>query len=119
MTYIKQLTIDTDWLNAIDGMTVAAAIEYLSTLNPEHTLSYGLEGDTHGCDVTACLTYDVPMTNEEILASIDARYKRNILHYEDAKRWYIERNQMDRVPNCDNKIAELQAKWGEARARYE
>lgn len=118
MAYIKQISVDTNWLDSIDGMTVAAAIEYLSTLNPEHVLSYGLEGDTHGCNVTACLTYDVPMSNEEILAQLEKHYGREIKLYEDARDKHLLEGRMERVSSCARQLEVLYSKLDEARAMY-
>lgn len=118
MSYIKQITVDTNWLDAVDGMSVAAAIEYLHTLNPEHTLSYGLEGDTHGCNVTACLTYDVPMTNQEILAQLEVKYSNEIKIYEAAKLKHISRDNLEGIDRCTKMIVKYESLLAEAREKY-
>ena len=118
MTHTKTIAQDIDWLNAIDGRTVAKAIEYLSKLNPEHVLVYTLEGDTHGVDVSSCVSYAVPMTNKEILEGLEKHYAVNIAMYEKNKNYYISSGQLDRVPIVDKLIDGLKTKLDEARAKY-
>ena len=114
----KTIVLDINWLDAIDGMTVQKAIEYLSKLNPEHKLNYYMEGDTHGCSVVANVYYDVPMTNAEQLAKLEKHYLRQIADREKGKQYYIDRGQLDRLPVVDKLIAELQLKLTEARHKY-
>lgn len=116
--HTKTITQDIDWLNMIDGLTVAKAIEYLSKLEPEHVLSYNLEGDTHGCQVEANVSYTVPMTNKEILEGLEKHYAKSIAQYEKGKQYYIDRGQLDRLPAVDRLIDGLKAKLDEARATY-
>jgi hypothetical protein len=116
--YTKTITQDIDWLNAIDGRTVRAAIDYLRTLNPEHLLNYNLEGDTHGCSVESDVSYTVPMTNKEILEGLEKHYATSFAKYEKSKQYYIDRGQLDRLPAVDRLIHGLKAKLEDARAKY-
>jgi hypothetical protein len=114
----KTVSLDINWVDDICGLNVKSAIEYLQTLNPEHELSYYMEGDTHGVEIIASVHYEVPLTKSEMLAKIDARYQKQIKHYEDAKKYYIERGQTDRLENCDKQIEILNEKWRVARQKY-
>lgn len=117
--YTKTIVVNTDWLRDIDGMTVAGAIEYLQKLNPDHILSYSLEGgDTHGVDVSSELTYDVPMANKEILAQLESKYARQIAEREQGKQYYIDRGQLDRLPAIDKLITDIVQRRDEAREKY-
>jgi hypothetical protein len=118
MTYTKTITQDIDWLNAIDGRTVAEAIGYLSKLNPEHVLNYSLEGDTHGCRVEANVSYQVPMTNKEILEGLERRYLKQIEHYELALLAHTKANRKDRMASCEASLWDVRKKLAEARAKY-
>jgi len=119
MTYTKTVAVKTDWLQEVDGLTVAQAIVYLSTLNPDHVLSSELEGgDTHGVSIASNLYYEVPMSNAEILAYLEAHYQRQIADREKGKQYYIDRGQLDRVPQSEKLIADLQAKLQDARNKY-
>lgn len=117
--YTKTITQDIDWLRELSGLTVEKAIAYLQTLNPEHVLEYNLEGgDTHGVEVVSTVCYDVPMTNAEILAMLEKDYARKIAEREKGRQYYIDRGQLDRVPNSDRLIVELKEKLAQARAKY-
>ena len=116
--YNKTLVDHSDWLSEIDGRTVAEAIAYLQTLDQTHRLDCYLEGDTHGCDVVSRLLYDVPMTDAEIYARLEGIYLKQIADLERGRQYYINRGQLDRVPNSDKLIAELRAKLAEAKAKY-
>jgi hypothetical protein len=85
MTYTKTIAQNIDWLNAIDGRTVKEAIEYLSTLNPKYTLNYYLDGYMQGCRVEADVSYEVPMTNKEILEGLEVKYLREL--YQALGQW--------------------------------
>jgi hypothetical protein len=118
MTYTKTITQDIDWLNAIDGLTVAKAIEYLSTLNPEHVLNYNLMGDTHGVDITSDVSYEVPMTNKEILEKLEVKYTNEILIYKTARLKHVGNDNHEGIARCDKQIAHYQKLIDEARAKY-
>jgi hypothetical protein len=113
--HTKTITQDIDWLNAIDGRTVAEAIGYLSTLNPEHVLNYNLEGNTYGCRVESDVSYEVPMTNKEILEKLEVKYLKEIAFYVGAKQ---KRIKTASVENYDLHIARAQKLLDEARAKY-
>jgi hypothetical protein len=124
MTYTKTITQDIDWLNAIDGRTVKEAIEYLSTLSetlsPEHVLvyTYAMEEDTHGVDISSCVTYEQPMTNKEILEGLERRYLKQIEHYELALLAHTKANRKDRMASCEASLWDVRKKLAEARATY-
>ena len=64
---MKTESVPTDWLNEIDGRTVANAIAYLSTLPPDHELTYWQSGgDDHGVEISSELTYLRPYTEQEL-----------------------------------------------------
>lgn len=87
---MKTVSVPTDWLNEIDGRTVAHAIAYLRTLPPDHELSYWQSGgDDQGVEISSELTYQRPYTEQE-QAELDAQRKakkikdceRSIAYYE-------------------------------------
>lgn len=114
----KTIVLDINWLDDVCGMTVQDAIEYLSKLNPEHVLGYYMEGDTHGVELVSDVSYKVPMTNAEILASREKHYLKQIAEREKGRQYYVDRGQLDRVPVSDKLIADLKAKLEEARQKY-
>lgn len=116
--YVKTEEVKTDWLSNIDGMTVSDAIAYLKTLNQDMTLEYSMEGDTHGCNVTSCLSIDVPMSNQEIYNRLVTSYKKQIDHYQKAKLYYFRRGQFDRLSNCALRIAKLSELIDTAKIKY-
>ncbi|MCP3017409.1 hypothetical protein [Cupriavidus basilensis] len=118
MPYTKTVAVPENWLEAIDGLTVVKAIAYLQTLNPEHVLSYWLDGDTHGVDVHAELQYDVPMTNDEIFAQLSAHYMREIGVYERALKAHVEAGHAARAESCESRLAVLRSKLADAEAKY-
>ena len=118
MSYTKTISVNTNWLDAIDGLKVADAIAYLQKLNSEYILTYSLEGDTHGCSVEACLEYEQPMTNKEILAHLEEKYARQLAEREKGKQYYIDRGQLDRLPAVEKLIADIKAKREDARRKY-
>jgi hypothetical protein len=116
--HTKTITQNIDWLREIDGLTVRAAIEYLSKLNPEHVLNYSLEGDTHGCQIESDVTYTVPMTNKEILLGLERRYLQQIKHYEEAKQKRLKEGRAELVASCEKNLLRLHSALDEARAEY-
>lgn len=87
---MKTVSVPTDWLNEIDGRSVADAIAYLSTLPSDHKLDYWQSnGDDHGVEISSELTYERPYTEQE-LAELAAQRKakkvkdteRSIAYYE-------------------------------------
>ena len=63
---MKAISVPSNWINEIGGMTVEDAISYLQTLPKDHVLDWWMEGDTHGCQVECELTFYRPYTEEEI-----------------------------------------------------
>ena len=116
--HTKQITVETDWLHEIDGLTVDKAIAYLQTLNQSHVLNFYMDGDTHGCEVIANLYYSVPMTNDEIFAQHEQRYTKEIALYEKALQENIKFNRPTRVASCEVNLQRLRDKWAEIKAKY-
>ena len=87
---MKTVSVPTDWLNEITGRTVAHAIAYLSTLPPDHELSYWQSGgDDHGVEISSELSYQRPYTEQELVELAAERkakkiegIKRSIAYYE-------------------------------------
>ena len=84
---MKTVSVPTDWLNEINGRTVANAIAYLSTLPPDHELSYWQSGgDDQGVEISSELTYQRPHTEQELAASRKANkikdIERSITYYD-------------------------------------
>jgi len=119
MSYTKTINVDINWLGVIDGHTVEEAILYLQTLNKNYRLDAYLDGgDTHGVEIATRLCYDVPMTDAEILAYLEKDYARKIADRERGKQYYIDRGQLDRVPQSEMLILELQQKLADVRILY-
>lgn len=116
--HTKSLTVHTDWLSEIDGLTVADAIKYLQTLDQNHTLNFCIEGDTHGVDITSELYYDVPMSNAEILAMYEKKYVKEIALYEKALQDHIANNRPSRIASCEIRLQRLRDKWAEIQVKY-
>jgi hypothetical protein len=118
MAHTKTIEVKTNWLDAIDGMTVANAIEYFKTLDQSHKLDYSMEGDTHGCSVESCLTYEVPKTNAEIYADLEKHYLKKIGQHEKSKALYLAASRQDRADQVETMITELKSKLEQAKLRY-
>ena len=87
---MKTISVPTDWLNEINGRSVADAIAYLSTLPSDHKLNYWQSnGDDQGVEISSELTYERPYTEQE-QAELAAQRKakkikdceRSIAYYE-------------------------------------
>lgn len=88
---MKTVSIPTDWLNEINGRTVANAIAYLSTLPPDHELTYWQSGgDDQGVEISSELTYQRPYTEQE-LAELDALRKEKKIKSTEASIAYYEK----------------------------
>lgn len=114
----KTVTVATNWLDRVDGYTVAEAIEYLQTLDPSHTLDCYLEGDTHGCDIVARLTYKVPLTDDEEYEQLEKHYTKKIAYYTTARDAHVRDGRTARVDSCNIRIDELVAKFDAIKAKY-
>lgn len=57
-----------DWLDQLSGTTVAEAIEFLQSLDPDAVLTYDVEAyDTSGLEVTSKLIKSREQTPEELM----------------------------------------------------
>lgn len=93
----KAVEVKVDWLQAIDGDTVAKAIEYLQSLPADHVLNYWQSaGDDQGVEISACLVRYEPYTEQELKQQRVDRMERRVkdaektLHYYDAKVAYFQ-----------------------------
>ncbi len=76
---MKTVSVPTDWLNEVNGRTVADAIAYLSTLPPDHELSYWQSGgDDHGVEISSELSYQRPHTEQELAELAASRKAKRI-----------------------------------------
>jgi hypothetical protein len=117
--HTKTLVDKTDWLSEIDGRTVAFAIEYLKGLNKDYILNAYLDGgDTHGVEMASHLEYSVPMTDAEILVGLENVHAKQLAGYERSRLYYIDRNQLDRLPAVDKLIDDATSRIEEARKKY-
>ena len=116
--WTKTITINTNWLNDIDGLTVKQAIEYLKTLNQDHKLSSYLDGDTHGCEMVSDLYYEIPMANSEILERLENKFKKDMALYTAAKVQYLKDDRHNRLESCNTMIEKLNKNIAEARLKY-
>ena len=88
---MKIESVPTDWLNEIDGRTVANAIAYLSTLPPDHALDYWQSSDDdQGVEISSRLTYERPYTKEELAELTALRKAREIESVEASVAYYTK-----------------------------
>ena len=85
---MKTISVPISWLAEIDGMSVADAITYLSTLPLDHILISVLEGDTHGCDIRSELHYKRPYTTQELDELAALRKAHKIQSTKDSIQYY-------------------------------
>jgi hypothetical protein len=86
---MKTVSVPTDWLNEIDGRSVADAIAYLSTLPSDHMLNYWQSnGDDHGVEISSELTYDRPYTEQELAEFAAQRKAKKIKDTEGSIAYY-------------------------------
>ena len=86
---MKTVSVPTDWLNEINGRTVAHAIAYLSTLLPDHELSYWQSGgDDHGAEISSGLSYQQPHTEQERAELAASRKAKKIKDCEASIAYY-------------------------------
>ena len=116
--YTKTKEIKTDWLAKIDGKSVADAIAYLQTLDQSHVLDCYMEGDTHGCGIVARLTYQEPMSNQEIYDMLEKRYVAKIREFTVSKESHIKNKRTSNIDYYDNMIAKYTQKLADAKAKY-
>lgn len=91
---MKEISVPSNWLDEIDGMTVADAIEYLKTLPQDHKLNWWMEGDTHGCDVECELVFERPYTEEELAQLAAERKAKKVKQAADAIAYNLEKQAM-------------------------
>ena len=86
---MKTISVPTDWLNEIDGRSVADAIAYLSTLPSDHKLNYWQSnGDDHGVEISSELTYERPYTEQELAEHAAQRKAKKVMDCERAIAYY-------------------------------
>lgn len=86
---MKTITLRTDWLDQVCGLTVAGAIEYLSTLDPNHKLNAFMDGgDTHGVELRSELYFERPYTEDETAQIRAQRLERERKRLEDAAAYW-------------------------------
>lgn len=120
--YTKTVTIPTDWLSEIDGLSVKDAIAYLQGLPQEHILNCYMDRDTHG-ELVSELHYQVEMTDSEVYEQHEKRILKEIKHYEDAKEYYSKPGHRRPVgngciANCESQIAAYKARLEELKQKY-
>ena len=86
---MKTVSVPTDWLNEINGRSVADAIAYLSTLPSDHKLDYWQSnGDDHGVEISSELTYERPYTEQELAELAAQRKAKKVKDCESAIAYY-------------------------------
>lgn len=86
---MKTETVNTDWLNHIDGLTVGDAIEYLKTLDESLKLTYfQASGDDQGVSISSELTFEREETTEELETIRVQRIERNNKRLRDSAAYY-------------------------------
>lgn len=85
----KAIKVSVDWLQAIDGETVAKAIEYLQSLPADHVLNYWQSaGDDQGVEISSGLVRYEPYTEQELKQLRVDRMERRVKDAERALRYY-------------------------------
>lgn len=88
----KAVKVSVDWLQAIDGETVAKAIEYLQSLPADHVLNYWQSaGDDQGVEISSGLVRYEPYTERELKQLRVDRMERRVKDAELALRYYDEK----------------------------
>ena len=86
---MKTISVPTDWLNEINGLTVADAIVYLRTLPPDHALSYRQSGgDDQGVEIISNLIHHRPYTEQELAKLAAMRKAKQIQDLERSIAYY-------------------------------
>ena len=118
MRSTKTITVGIDWLSEIDGLSVENAIKYLSTLDQSYTLSYTMEGDTHGCEVYSVLQYDVQKTDREMFNDLKNHYQKRISKMIELRNKYLNRSNSVCVSQCDTELLHLNTMLSELKQKY-
>lgn len=114
--------IDTDWLNCINGLTVANAIEYLSKLNQNHILSAYVDGGSYGAPIKSDLLFKRLETEVEAkvrIAEHKARLiidaEKSVKHYQENLEYYLKledphwiKEYNERLEKAKTKLQQLQ-----------
>ena len=100
--------VDIDWLDNINGKTVADAIEYLKTLDQTLRLDAYLDGeDLHGIDLASQLSYERPETKQETRERQLRRVNRDLKLYLEALQRHQFREDAAGIARCEEKLAGL------------
>lgn len=97
---MKTVSVPTDWLNEINGRSVADAIAYLSTLPSDHKLDcWRSNSEGYGVEIGSELTYERPYTEQE-QAELAARREakdceRYIAFYEKQSAYWATHGDAD------------------------
>ncbi len=85
----KAIKVSVDWLQEVDGLTVAKAIEYLQSLPDDHVLNYWQSaGDDQGVEISSGLVLYEPYTEQELKQQRVKRCGERIEKAERALRYY-------------------------------
>lgn len=96
---MKQISVESNWLNDIAGMKVADAIEYLRRLPQDHRLAWCLEGDTHGCQMECELILERPYTEQELAAESAQRKAKQVASWERSVEYYSRKVEKYKAAN--------------------
>ena len=119
---MKAVSVPIDWLNEIDGMTVADALAYLGKFPGDHTLSYWQSGgDDQGVEITSDFAYQRPYTEKE-LADLAAQRKAkrikereaSIAYYEKQVAWYESQGNATRAAQYQQDVERAKQRLKEA-----
>ena len=86
---MKTVSVPIDWLSEINGLTVADAIAYLSTLPPDNELNYWQSGgDDQGVEISSNLIHHRPYTEQELAKLAAMRKAKQIQDIERSITYY-------------------------------
>lgn len=91
---MKEISVPSNWIDEICGLSVADAITYLQKLPQDHKLYWWMEGDTHGCQVECELVFERPYTEEELAQLAAERKAKKIKDAEAALAYNLEKQAM-------------------------
>lgn len=109
----KQVNIKTDWLNKINGKTVASAIEYLNTLDSDLGLFAYCDGeDLHGVELYSSLTKYEDYRKSELVQMTIGMLRKRLKQQNYSLKYYLDRNLHLRIVQTDlyEKIAYTELK---------
>lgn len=110
---MKAVSVPIDWLNEIDGMTVADALAYLGKFPGDHTLRYWQSSSD--------FAYQRPYTEKE-LADLAAQRKAkrikereaSIAYYEKQVAWYESQGNATRAAQYQQDVERAKQRLKEA-----